>query len=120
MEKQITDLEERLRLAMLNSDVSTLDKLISPELIFTNHLGMLISKEQDIEAHRNGTLEIRSIDLSDVKIMLLDNSAIVSAKTEIMGSYAGQEASGSFRFTRVWANDSGDWQLVAGHSCQLV
>lgn len=120
MEKQITALEERLRLAMLNSDVATLDELISPKLLFTNHLGMLISKEQDLDAHRSGALEIRSINLSEIRIMPFSDAAIVSAKTEIVGRYAGQEANGTFRFTRVWSSDSGNWQVVAGHSCLLA
>jgi hypothetical protein len=42
---QISIVEERLRLAMLASDVDTLDELMSPDLIFTNLLGRcLVSK----------------------------------------------------------------------------
>ncbi|VEP17396.1 hypothetical protein H1P_60052 [Hyella patelloides LEGE 07179] len=34
---QILEAEEKLRLAMLHSDVDTLNKLLAPELVFTNH-----------------------------------------------------------------------------------
>jgi len=44
IEAQIVECEERLRQAMLQSDVAVLDQLLSPNLIFTNHLGMLMSK----------------------------------------------------------------------------
>ena len=40
-ESQIAELEECLRKAMLKSDVAQLDRLIAPELIFTNHFGKL-------------------------------------------------------------------------------
>ncbi|MDK1044873.1 MAG: nuclear transport factor 2 family protein [Anaerolineales bacterium] len=40
-EAKILKYEERLRKAMLRSDVSALDQLLAPELIFTNHLGQV-------------------------------------------------------------------------------
>lgn len=120
MNNQISELEERLRLAMLNSDVSTLNELISPELLFTSHLGVLISKADDIKAHSNKSLVFNSLDLSDSKILVQENSAIVSVKTEIKGSYNGQPANGTFRFTRIWLNTSGKWRIVAGHSSVIA
>ena len=44
---QIVDAENQLRTAMLRSDVSALDRLLVPELIFANHLGQLLGKEKD-------------------------------------------------------------------------
>lgn len=116
MKKEIIELEERLRLAMLNSNISELDELISPELLFTNHLGVLVSKKDDLGAHSSQALVIRSLDLSDSKILIQENAAVVSVRAEIQGSYNGQPANGNFRFTRFWSNASGKWQVVAGHS----
>lgn len=39
IETQILEAEERLRLAMLGSDVAALDELLAPDLIFTSHSG---------------------------------------------------------------------------------
>jgi ketosteroid isomerase-like protein len=116
MKKKISELEEKLRLAMLNSDVSTLNELISPELLFTNHLGALVSKEEDIRAHSSKAFVFNKLNLSDSKILVQDNSAVVSVKAVINGTYNGQPANGTFRFTRFWTNTSGKWQVVAGHS----
>jgi hypothetical protein len=52
MEAQITDAEDRLRAAMLSSDVEVLTELFAPDLIFTNHLGQLQSRESDLAAYR--------------------------------------------------------------------
>ncbi|GJD17534.1 hypothetical protein RIVM261_024900 [Rivularia sp. IAM M-261] len=43
IEHQIIEAEEKLRLAMLHSDVKALDELLSSRLIFTNHQGHLVS-----------------------------------------------------------------------------
>ena len=120
MKNTIIALEERLRLAMLNSDVAELDELLSPDLLFTNHLGMLVSKEDDLHAHASKAFVFQALDLSESKILTQQNSAVVSVKADIQGLYDGQPANGCFRFTRFWSNDSGKWKVVAGHSSVIV
>ena len=56
---QLIELEERLRQAMLRSDVGVLDELIAPDLIFTNHLGQLVSKQDDLAFHQSGVLKLK-------------------------------------------------------------
>jgi phosphoribosylformylglycinamidine (FGAM) synthase-like enzyme len=78
IEAQIAESEERLRLAMLRSDVNALNELLAPELVFTNHLGQVLTKQDDLEAHRSGTLEVKVLTPSDEHIQLVGGVAIVS------------------------------------------
>lgn len=50
-EAQVLNAEERLRLAMMDSDVAQLTLLLADDLLFTNHLGHLLSKQADLAAH---------------------------------------------------------------------
>jgi len=119
--EQIKDCEEQLRKAMLDSDIALLDDLISPDLLFTNHLGQIMTKQDDLDAHRSGILKISKIILSEQKIKLLDSLAIVSAKAKILGSFDSVESENDFRFTRVWdKSPTGNWQIVVGHSSIIV
>ncbi len=114
---QIEACEERLKQAMLQSDVFTLDELLAPNLIFTNHLGYLMTKQDDLEAHQSGMLEISEITLSGQKIIIHDDVAIVSVQAHILGGFAGKISEGDFRFTRVWSKAScNTWQIIVGHS----
>ncbi len=116
-ESQIAEFEERLRLAMLNSDVAELDALIAPELLFTNHLGQLISKQQDLAMHRSGTLKFTGITPSDQLIQLNEGFSVVSVQMHLLGSYAGTAIDEHIRYTRVWAlSSAGSLQIVAGHA----
>ena len=109
--------EENLRIAMLSSDVNSLNKYLAENLIFTNHFGQRLNKSMDLEAHESGLLKITSIELSDQKILLSgQNTAVVSVKANIEGTYSGQSAGGNFTFTRVWSKDTGQWQVIAAHS----
>jgi ketosteroid isomerase-like protein len=116
VETQIIAAEERLRLAMLASDVSVLNELLASELIFTNHLGQLMTKQDDLNAHESGMIQIDALNTSERRIQIYGEIVIVLVRTQVSGSYAGQPANGDFRFTRVWAvSSSGNWHIVAAH-----
>ncbi|NJL10318.1 MAG: nuclear transport factor 2 family protein [Calothrix sp. SM1_7_51] len=117
IETEIINCEARLRQAMLCSDVKVLDELLAPELIFTNHLGQLFSKQDDLSAHRAGIIKIESITSLEETIRILGDVAIVLAKVYMLGSIADVRWDANFRFTRIWASqNSGGWQIVVAHS----
>lgn len=116
-ESDILAAEERLRLAMLSSSVDELDALLADELLFTNHLGHLLSKEADLAAHRSSQLTISALSASEFQLRIDGALAVVSVRVALQGSYHGQPASGDFRFTRVWARRAGGaLQVIAAHS----
>lgn len=119
-EMQIVKLEEKLRLAMLQSDVSALDELLADELIFTSHTGQLFTKQDDLNAHKSGIVKIESIRPIEQQIKVLGNIAIVSLRVQIAGSIAGNFSDCAFRFTRVWVKEQDEsWHVIAAHSSIL-
>lgn len=117
IEHQIAVAEEHLRHAMLASDFGALDALISSDLIFTNHLGQVLSKQDDLELYRSGVLKFRTIEPSDVQVKTSDQLAVVSVRMKLSGTYGGSSFTADLRYTRIWRNSAGNtWQIVAGHS----
>jgi ketosteroid isomerase-like protein len=120
-ERQAIESEERLRQAMLASDVSELDRLLAPELIFTSYSGEILTKQDDLAAHQSGVIKITELTISDRRIQLIGNIAIVMAGVKITGSYAGEPANGNFRFTRIWTiAPSGDLHVVNAHISMVM
>lgn len=118
LESEIIAAEEKLRVAMLNSDTGILDELMSSELIFTNHLGHLLTKQDDIAAHTSGLLTLVELTPSEQRIHMSSGIAIVSVRMQLSGSYAGMKTAGDFRFTRVWSlSPSGNWQIIVANAC---
>ena len=116
-EAQLIEAEEQLRLAMLNSDVNTLDKLLADNLVFTNHLGQVLSKQDDLAAHQSEKFKIQTLVPSDRRIQVIGNVAIVTVKVHLVGSYESTAFDNNLRFTRVWhLSSSNTWQIVAAHS----
>jgi ketosteroid isomerase-like protein len=120
-EQHIRHLERRLRDAMLGSNLDELNALLAEDLVFTDHLGGLWGKQDDLDAHRSGVIKVKTVAASDERVRLLDGVAIVNVRLEISGTFGSTEASGAFRFTRVWmpARD-GQWQVVAAHSTLIA
>lgn len=117
IDAQIADAEERLRRAMLDSDVAALDSLLAEELMFTNHFGQLIGKNDDLAAHRLGVFKIQELNPSEQKIQARGDTAVVSVRVQLKGTYSGNPANGIFRFTRVWVlSPDRKWQVIAAHS----
>lgn len=117
LEPEIREAEEQLRQAMLDSNVPVLNELLAPDLLFTNHLGQLVTKQDDLEAHRSGIVQIQTLTPSELRIQWLGEGAIVSVQVHILGRYASTPFEDDLRFTRVWARSThGTWQVVAAHS----
>ena len=117
----IVEMEERLRQAMLCSDVKVLDELIAPELIFTNHLGQLVSKRDDLAFHRSGTLKLKELSPSEQQIQLNNSFAIVSVLMHLLGTYESMPIDFRIRYTRIWSLSlNGTLQIVAGHASAVT
>lgn len=114
---QIIEAEALLRNAMLKSDIAVLDQLLSPDLVFTNHFGQVLGKQDDLDAHQSGLLHISEITVHHQEIKITTDIAIVLAEITISGRYNGSPANGDFRFTRVWQHVEDDrWQVIVAHS----
>lgn len=118
--KEIEELEQRLRQAMLSSDVRVLEGLLSDELIFTNQDGFRLTKEDDLRAHRSGLLSIQKLDIVHQRIRLLNDAAIVWVTARSAGTYSGTAFDGTFAYTRLWCRTSRGWRIEMGHCSNVT
>lgn len=119
-QEAIEQLEQELRAAMMTSNCDELDRLISPDLVFTNQVGSRLSKDDDISAHKSGALRIERLDYTDKKVRVLGSSAIVCVVADVEGQYAGEPFSGRFAYTRLWHHSSGVWKIEAAHCSPVL
>ena len=115
----IEALEERLRAAMLASDVAALDQLISSRLMFVGPHGELISRDDDLHAHSSGTIKLSSIRVLERRVELLASFAVVTLTALLEGAFASVGFAGQFRYTRVWSCEDDVIKVVAGQVCPI-
>jgi ketosteroid isomerase-like protein len=113
---EIVALEGAIRAAQLAADVEALDRLISDELLFTGPDGQLGTKAQDLAAHRSGVLRIREHVPTELRIRRLGpDAAIVALRARLTVELQGSTISGTYRYTRVWSREQGEWRVAGGH-----
>ena len=119
MESKVLKLEEQLVAAILNSDVAVLDKLLHDQLVFVNHLGMTLTKAEDLAPHISHDLKISSLAISDRHLHSFGDTTVVVVTKEIKGSYLNQLFESKLKFTRVWKLHAQDWKVIAVSSVPL-
>lgn len=116
-EEHVLKVEARLKQAMLDSNVPELEQLLAPELIFITHTGQVISRADDLAAHRDHMIRISSLEMVETQVRTHRHNATVLATVDIEGTFAGQPAGGRFRFLRVWARRTdGQLHVIAGQA----
>lgn len=120
--EQIQQVERRLLAAMLNSDVTELNRLLSDELLATGPTGELFNKADDLAAHRDGVIRIESMVARETTIKLLPNAAIVFALMDMRGFFQSQPVAGRYRYTRLCTNqkEKDRWQIITAHISQVA
>jgi hypothetical protein len=117
-EFQVLDAEKRLWNAISASDIPVLDALLAPELVFTNHLGQIFGKKDDLAFHASKLFTIKELRTSEQRVHMHKEMAIVTVRVGISGTFAGMAARDDLRFTRIWAlSPARKLHMIAGHSC---
>ncbi len=111
--QQIEALEDQWRVAQLADDVATMDELLAPDYLGISMNGQINDKDQQLDRMRNRTLVVSSIALSDVKIKLVGQVAIVTSRAQVEGSSEGVTMHGMFRYTRIYRRyPDGTWKIT--------
>jgi ketosteroid isomerase-like protein len=110
---QIEALENQCRNAQLADDVPAMDKLLSEDFLGITANGELNTKAQFLDRMRNRVLVISTMQVSDQKIKLVGDVAIVTSLVQVTGNSEGLPIAGSFRYTRVYQRLPGRmWKIT--------
>jgi Domain of unknown function (DUF4440) len=110
---RIRQLEDERYQAMLDGDVETLDRLLSPRLSYTHSSGERDSKEDYLRKVRDRYFVYHSIAHPIDQIEILGGAALVIGEMHASADVAGQAAEIASRALAVWAAEDGDWALIA-------
>jgi ketosteroid isomerase-like protein len=106
-------MEEQWRQAQLTGDVAAMDRLLSDDYVGISMDGEVSTKTQQLDRLRTRSLVLTRIDLSDVKVKLLGQVAIVTSLSDVQGQNEGLPITGRYRYTRVYQRlPSGTWKIT--------
>ena len=105
---------ERIQ-AQIHADATALDSIYGADFIGVGPSGKVRTKPQVILDFTSGDLKFQSITTDDVQVRVYGNTAVETGRSTMKGQDNGQTVPRDTRFTRVWVQQQGRWQLVANH-----
>jgi len=115
----VVDLDKKRMDAMGQKDLAALHALISDDLVYTHSSARLDTKQSLIGAMESGATVYTSLVPSDVKAQDLGDTVVLTGSASIGVMSQGRPNSFAVRFTDVWSNRNGQWQMVAWQSTRL-
>jgi ketosteroid isomerase-like protein len=117
--QKIIELDRQRMSAMAKKDVATLTKILSDDLIYTHSSARMDTKQSLIGAMESGATVYTSVVPSDVVAQDLGDAVVLTGVAAISVNSGGNANSFRVRFTDVYANKGGQWQMITWQSTRL-
>ena len=117
--QMIIDLDRKRMEAMAKKDVATLNAVLADDLVYTHSSARLDTKQSLIGAMESGATVYTAVVPSDVKAQDLGDVVVLTGVARINVTSNGTPNAFGVRFTDVYANKGGRWQMVTWQSTRL-
>ena len=118
---EIDQLEDEWRNAVLKGDTATLGSLLADDYMAITPTGTLQTKEEALANVRSGGLHITSLDISDRKVRIYGDTAVVTSLADVQATTAQGKVSSAYRYTRVYVRDpQGAWKIVSFEASRIT
>ena len=95
-------------------DVAFLSKSLTDDFVGIGPLGFMLTKDQWLGRYEGG-LSYDSFDLDEVAVRFYGGAAVATCRQSQSGEFRGNDASGEFRATLIFAEQEGRWLLAGLH-----
>lgn len=117
--QMIIELDKKRMTAMAQKDIATLNTVLADDLVYTHSSARLDTKESLIGAMQSGATVYNSVVPSDVKAQDCGDTVVLTGVARIGVNSGGNAMNFAVRFTDVYANKAGKWQMVTWQSTRL-
>lgn len=118
-EKAIASQVELLRKAMVDADKTTLEKLSDEKLSYGHSSGKIEDKTTFVSNIVSGKSDFVTIDLTDQKIAISGNTAIVRHLLTAETNDGGVAGHVKLHVLLVWSKDGSQWKLLARQAVKV-
>jgi hypothetical protein len=114
--QKVIDLDRQRMTAMAQKDIGKLNELIADDLVYTHSSARLDTKQSLIGAMEAGRTVYTAVVPSDVKAQDFGDTVVLTGSARIGVNSGGNAMNFGVRFTDVWVNKGGKWQMAAWQS----
>jgi ketosteroid isomerase-like protein len=111
--KEVEQIERQLVAAISALDLATYDRLVADDYVVTQASGVELTKADVMASYRAGARRYKDLVISEVKVHLYGDTAVLSARTTGIRLEGGREIPNNVRYIRVYARRQGKWRAVS-------
>lgn len=112
---EILALEAHWSEAYKQRDITILATLLAEDFVITVEDGSTFSKGGYIAHTKDTSYHVDIAELSDLRCRMHGNTAVVTGAYHEKGTSKGKPYEYYDRFTDVWMNNNGKWQVISSH-----
>jgi uncharacterized protein DUF4440 len=101
--------------ALVKSDTASLDSIFADTFVDTDEHSHRSDKQGVLSVLKSGELKMESIKLSDMRVHVYGDAAVVTGSAAQVGNFKGQALAPKIIFTDTLIKRNGKWIAVASH-----
>jgi len=109
-EQEIINLSKDKWQWMADKNADKLDDLFHEKSMFV-HMGGSWGKEQEVNIIKGGMIWYKKADIHDVSVNIIDSTAILLNRIDLLAVVGGNEVTNPFMVTEVYIKLDGKWKL---------
>jgi len=119
-EQTLIQMEHDWSQADTKKDAAALNRILAEDWIGIDFEGTVQTKAQALEGIKSDSTSLETTVLSDMKVRIYGNAAIVTGTDTEKSEYHGKDSSGKYLWTDVFVLRDGRWQAVSSQSTKLA
>ncbi|MEZ5346969.1 MAG: nuclear transport factor 2 family protein [Pyrinomonadaceae bacterium] len=113
--QQIMQLQRKFVIADKRGETKEYEKYLLDDYSISLPDGSTLTKKEFLEAYKKGEIRFSSVEIEDLDIKLLDNSALVTGKFIVEGKLGSTDLKGKFLGAGVFLRRGEEWFFAYEH-----
>ena len=110
--RNIDEAAEAFRMALIQADITALDKLTADSLTYGHSSGKIQNKTEFLESLQSGKSDFVTIDISGQHINSYGNTAVIRHTLSATTNDSGNPGTVKLLILLVWKKMHGGWKLI--------
>lgn len=116
----LSDVARRTMKFSMARDTKMFDGMVADDFVTTDATGRVFDKKQEMEIISSSNFKLESLEMDDFQVRLFGDTAVVTSRSNVKGSYNGQDISGQYRVTQVFQRRAGVKAAAASASSWMM
>lgn len=120
VEEMLKSIEQSISNSIVSRKTADFERYVADTAFFTDPGGRILTKKDVIGLLNSDTLKFESSTQSELKIMVMGDTAVVTYMSTDKGMFGTQDISGKYRWTDTFVKIKGKWMLIAAQGTPIA